>query len=152
MTYSYPNVNQVKSTQSKAFISQSLGRDDRAKHFTTRPAKHLLYVLLRAKHLQLNSNTLSYYPCTQSNVLKYWAFSFQSCCVQWYLCSWGWTVANNYSGERWQGRAIFIHFNKTYISLNVANQCNIYTSCTVYLQTLVILFFVFSDCSWNVLC
>ena len=40
-------------------------RDDRAKHFTTRPAKHLLHVLLRAKHLQLNSNTLSYYPCAE---------------------------------------------------------------------------------------
>ena len=49
-------------SKSKAFISQILGRDDRAKHFTTRPAKHLLHVLLRAKHLQLNSNTLSYYP------------------------------------------------------------------------------------------
>ena len=80
---------------------------------------------------------------TQSNVLKYWAFFFQSCCVQWYLCSWGWTVANNYSGERWQGRAIFIHFNKTYISLNVANQCNIYTSYTVYLQTLISHFLYF---------
>ena len=80
---------------------------------------------------------------TQLNVLQYWAFSFQSCCVQWYLCSWGWTVANNYSGERWQGRAIFIHFNKTYISLNVANQCNIYTSYTVYLRTLISYFCIF---------
>ena len=55
-------IDQYLINQSKAFISQSLGRDDRAKHFTTRPAKHLLHVLLRAKHLQLNSNTLSYYP------------------------------------------------------------------------------------------
>ena len=39
----------------------------RSLHFTTRPAKHLLHVLLRAKHLQLKSNAPSYYPCGHGN-------------------------------------------------------------------------------------
>ena len=34
----------------------------RGLHFTSRPAKHLLLLLLRAEHLQLKSNAPSYYP------------------------------------------------------------------------------------------
>ena len=37
----------------------------RGLHFTTCPAKHLLHVLLQAKHLQLKSNAPSYYPCAR---------------------------------------------------------------------------------------
>ena len=48
---------------SKIFVANKF-EPIRSLHFTTRPAKHLLLVLLRAKHLQLKSNAPSYYPCT----------------------------------------------------------------------------------------
>ena len=41
----------------------------RSLHFTTRPAKHLLLVLLMAKHLQLKSNAPSYYPCSNTHII-----------------------------------------------------------------------------------
>ena len=38
--------------------------------FTTPPAKHLLLILLRAKHLQLKSNAPSYYPWLTARIIK----------------------------------------------------------------------------------
>ena len=81
---------------------------------------------------------------THLKVLKYWAFSFQSCCVQWYLCSWGWTVANNYSGEWWQGRAIFTIYISTKPTYHWMLPINvIFTHHTVYLHTLISYFLYF---------
>ena len=75
----------------------------RSLHFTTRPAKHLLLVLLRAKHLQLKSNATSYYPWLWQRSFRVIHLVSSTLCHHW-----------NYRyrsapGFRWPARVLLIY-------------------------------------------